>query len=222
MTNDPNLYGPGAESDREPLSRKQRALLYLNTPRRRFWAGICFSALSLVLSALFSGSDTVLLGLIPMLFLYGGGAVLVIFMTHGAALNKPPVLPVRFMRNTASARFSDEEMWESSLSPDQARDALVQLFQQPGTEALVVGRTVWVQLGKECRAEEWWHRDAAPHIKRKAPVQFFVGARGAGSTITAFSKDRRMFGLYDVLKLSDEMSATAVKLARRATERHTD
>ncbi|MFC9350569.1 hypothetical protein [Arthrobacter sp. NPDC057013] len=99
------------------------------------------------------------------------------------------------------------------------QEALVRLFQQPGTEARVVGKTVWVQLGKEWHAEDWWHRDAAPHMKRRVPVHLFLGATDWGTAITAFSRDHRLGGMHDVVRLSDEMSATAVRLARKATER---
>jgi hypothetical protein len=116
----------------------------------------------------------------------------------------------------------NEEAWETDLSPTQAQDALVRLFQQPGTEARVIGKTVWVRLGKEWQAEDWWHRNAAPHMKRAAPVHCFLNAADSGTATTAFSQDRRLGGMHDVVRLWEEMSATAVKLARNATERPDD
>lgn len=219
MSTEPTQPDPADDPDREPLTRKQKALLFLDSRRRRFWAGFAFFGLWLLLQILFDSSEIFPLSLIPNIFLYAGGAVLVVLWTNGAVLNQPAPLPVGMMRSTATARFMDQEDWETDLSPTQAQEALVRLFQQPGTEARVIGTTIWVQLGKEWHAEQWWHRDAAPHMKRKAPVHFFPSATESGTAIiTAFSKDRRLAGMHDVVRLSDEMSATAVKLARNATE----
>ncbi|MET3932902.1 hypothetical protein [Arthrobacter sp. OAP107] len=215
----PSAPGPTNEPDREPLTRKQKALLFLDSRRRRFWAGLTFFAVWLLLEFLFDRTDNYLLHLVPNIFLYGGGALLVVLWTNGAVLNQPVPLPLGTMRRTAIARFMNEESWETGLSPAQTQEALVRLFQQPGAEARVVGKTVWVRLGKEWHAEDWWHRDAARHMKRRAPVHLFLGATDSGTSITAFSKDRRLAGMHDVVRLSDEMSATAVRLARNATER---
>ncbi|WP_043429974.1 hypothetical protein [Arthrobacter sp. FB24] len=81
----------------------------------------------------------------------------------------------------------------------------------------VMDRSLWIQLGKEWQAAEWWHRDAARDMKRRPALQFFVEAADAGSRVSAYSVDRTLMGLYDVVKLSDEMSGTAVELARKAT-----
>ncbi|UKA53372.1 hypothetical protein LFT45_16825 [Arthrobacter sp. FW305-BF8] len=213
---------PTADPDRERLSRREKALLFLNSRRRRFWAVFTLIVSWFLLEILFDRSPVFPLSLVPNLFLYGGGALLVVLWTNGAILNQPAPLPVGIMRNTATTRFMNEETWETDLSRTQAQDALVRLFQQPGTEARVIGKTVWVQLGKEWHAEEWWHRDAAPHMKRTPPVHFFLNPTGSGTAITAFSQDRRLAGMHDVVRLSDEMSATAVKLARDATERPDD
>jgi hypothetical protein len=222
MTTDPVPPDAANDPDREPLTRKQKALLFLNSRRRRFWAGLTFFVVWLLLQILFDRSGNFLLNLVPNFFLYAGGALLVVLWTNGAVLNQPVPLPMGIMRSTARTRFMDEETWETDLSPAQAQEALVRLFQQPGTEARVIGRTVWVQLGKEWHAEEWWHRGAAPHMKRSAPVHFFLSATGSRTAITAFSKDRRLAGMHDVVRLSDEMSATAVKLARNATQSRED
>ena len=217
MNPEPAKPDPAANyPDREPLTRRQKALLFLNSRRRRFWAGLTFFAVWLLLQVLFDRSEHFLLNLLPNFFLYAGGALLVLLWTNGAVLNQPVPLPMGIMRGTATTRFMNHETWETDLSLAQAQEALVRLFQQPGTEARVIGRTVWVQLGKEWRAEEWWHRDAAPHMKRRAPVHFFLSATESRTAITAFSKDRRLAGMHDVVRLSDEMSATAVKLARNA------
>ncbi|MGN7253332.1 hypothetical protein [Arthrobacter sp. SAFR-014] len=218
----PQVPGPADDPDRERLNRRQKALLFLNSRRRRFWAGLTFVAGWLLLQILFDRAENFPLNLVPNLFLYGGGALLVVLWTDGAILNQPAPVPAGIMRSTATTRFMNEETWETDLSPTDAQDALVRLFQQPGTEARVIGKTVWVQLGKEWHAEEWWHRDAAPHMKRRAPVHFFLSATDSGTAITAFSRDRRLAGMHDVVRLSDEMSATAVNLARDATERPDD
>ncbi|MFP3462031.1 hypothetical protein R5O87_14385 [Arthrobacter globiformis] len=207
---------------REPLTGKQKALLFLNSRRRRFWAGLTFFAVWLLLQFLFDRAENFPLNLVPNIFLYGGGAFLVVLWTNGAVLYQPVPLPAGIMRSTATTRFMNEEAWETDMSPAQAQDVLVRLFQQPGTEARVIGKTVWVQLGKEWQSEDWWHRGAAPHMKRRAPVHFFLNATDSGTAITAFSQDRRLGGMHDVVRLSDEMSATAVKLARNATERPDD
>ncbi|MFE4834786.1 hypothetical protein ACFRAU_08890 [Arthrobacter sp. NPDC056691] len=218
MTPEPTTPGAANGPDREPLSRKQRALLFLNSRRRRFWAGLTFFVVWLLLQLAFDRSDNFPLSLVPNIFLYAGGAFLVVLWTNGAVLNQPIPLPAGIMRGTATTRFMNEETWKTDLSPTRAQEALLRLFQQPGTEARVIGKTVWVQLGREWHAEQWWHRDAGPHMKRKAPVHFFMESTETGSAITAFSNDRRLFGMHDVVRLSDEMSATAVKLARNATE----
>ncbi|MDQ0866449.1 hypothetical protein [Arthrobacter globiformis] len=220
MTGEPTLPGPdrASDPDREPLTRKQKALLFLNSRRRRFWAGLTFFVVWLLLQILFDRSENLPLNLLPNLFLYAGGALLVVLWTNGSVLNQPAPLPMGIMRGTATSRFMNDETWETDLSLAQAQEALVRLFQQPGAEARLIGRTVWVQLGKDWHAEEWWHSDAAPHMKRRAPVHFFLSATDSRTAITAFSKDRRLAGMHDVVRLSDEMSATAVKLARNATE----
>lgn len=214
----PAAPDPTNEPDREPLTRRQKALLFLDSRRRRFWTGFAFFAVWLLLQVLFDRPGNFPLNLVPNIFLYGGGALLVVLWTNGAVLNQPATLPLGIMRSTAVTRFMNEESWETGLSPTQAQEALVRLFQQPGTEARVVGKTVWVQLGKEWHAEDWWHRDAAPHMKRRASIHLFPSATDSGTAITAFSRDRRLAGMHDVVRLSDEMSATAVRLARNATE----
>ena len=223
MNPEPAKPDPAANyPDREPLTRRQKALLFLDSRRRRFWAGLTFFAVWLLLQVLFDRSEHFLLNLLPNFFLYAGGALLVLLWTNGAILNQPAPLPMGIMRGTATTRFMNDETWETDLSLAQAQEALVRLFQQPGTEARVIGRTIWVQLGKDWHAEEWWHRDAAPHMKRRAPVHFFLSATDSRTAITAFSRDRRLAGMHDVVRLADEMSATAVKLARNATERRGD
>lgn len=48
-----------------------------------------------------------------------------------------------------------------------------------------------------------------------------IGREWTGWTrITAHSGDRTVRGIYDVLRLSNEMSATAMELAKEATTRH--
>lgn len=57
-------------------------------------------------------------------------------------------------------------------------------------------------------------------MKSATGLHFRIDEIDGGTRITAHSGDRTMGGMYDVLKLSDEMSATAVELARKATTRH--
>ncbi|CAN7493188.1 hypothetical protein [Arthrobacter sp. LjRoot14] len=205
----------GPPDDRAPLSPRQRVLLYFNTTRRKFWAGATLVAGWLLLEFLLDGVPY--LGLIPNLFLYAGAAVLWILFTHGSRLAKPPPMPAEIMRQDAPGRFSNREEWDSPLPPEQALEALQGIFGQPGVLTEVMDRSLWIQLGKEWQAAEWWHRDAARDMKRRPALQFFVEGAAGGSRVSAYSVDRTLMGLYDVVKLSDEMSATAVELARKAT-----
>jgi hypothetical protein len=206
---------PVPPDDRAPLSPRQRVLLYFNTTRRKFWAGATLVAVWLLLELPLDGRPY--LGPVPNLFLYAGIAVLWILFTHGAGLAKPPPMPAEIMRQDAPGRFSNKEEWDSPLPPDQALEALQDTFEQPGVRTEVMDRSLWIQLGKEWQVAEWWHRGAARDMKRRPALQFFVEAADAGSRVSAYSVDRTLMGLYDVVKLSDEMSATAVELARKAT-----
>ncbi|MDP9694321.1 UNVERIFIED_ORG: hypothetical protein J2X79_001876 [Arthrobacter globiformis] len=54
-----------------------------------------------------------------------------------------------------------------------------------------------------------------PNAAAHALVHFILSATDSGTSVTAFSGDRRLGELHDVVRLSDD--ATAVKLARKAT-----
>ncbi|MBT2594655.1 hypothetical protein [Arthrobacter sp. ISL-72] len=203
--------------DPKQLSSRQRALLFFNTTRRKFWAGFVLVAVWFLLLVLLE--DKPYLEQIPILFLYAGIGLLWGLFSHGSGRYKPVAMPAPVMQPDARRRFMNEESWESPLPPANAMDALTGLFGQPEVEAEVMDHSIWVQLGKNWQAAEWWHGAAAPHIKRRPALQFFVYPSAGGSTITAYSSDRTLGGVYDVLKLSDEMSATAVELARKATEK---
>ncbi|MDQ0078977.1 hypothetical protein [Arthrobacter oryzae] len=205
----------GPARDRKTLTKRQQALLYFNTTRRKFWAGAALVAVWFLLMVLLD--DRPYLELIPNFVLYAGIPILWVLFTHGAGLIKPVPMPADIMRQDAPGRFSNQEEWESPLPPEEAFAALQELFTQTGVRTEVMDASLWVELGKEWQAAEWWHRDAAPHMKRRPSLLFFVQAADGGSRVTAFSVDRALGGLYDVVKLSDEMSATAVGLARKAT-----
>ena len=202
--------------DRKQLSSRQRALLYFNTTRRKFWAGAALVAVWLLLEVLLNGQPY--LERIPALVLYTGIAVLWILFSHGAGLYKPFPLPAPVMHKDAKARFSTEETWESTMPAPAAVAALRELFNQAGAEVQSMDGSLWVRLSKDWKAVDWWHKAAASHIKRPPSVQFFVEAADGGCQVSAYSGDRMLAGMYDVLKLSDEMSATAVEVARKATK----
>jgi hypothetical protein len=191
-------------------------LLFFNTTRRKFWAGAALAAVWFLLMLLLD--DRPYLELIPNFVLYAGIGVLWVLFTHGSGLVKPAAMPADIMRQDAPGRFSNQEQWDSPLPPDAAFTALLSAFGQPGVQAETMDRSLWVELGKEWQAAEWWHRDAAQHMKRRPALQFFVETADGGSRVTAFSVPRALGGMYDVVKLSDEMSATAVEIAREATK----
>ncbi len=76
---------------------------------------------------------------------------------------------------------------------------------------------MWVEIGRNWTGGAWFHGSAANHLKTTTEVHFHIDDANGRTRITAHSGDRTVMGMYDVLKLSDEMSATAVVLAREVT-----
>jgi hypothetical protein len=111
--------------------------------------------------------------------------------------------------------FQNEEQWITALSPQDAVDALARVFGQPGLTARTAGSDVWVEISREWQGD-WRHRDAARHLKVRPHIRFAVDATDRGTRVTAFSREIQL-GMYDVLKLADEMSESGVALARQAT-----
>lgn len=121
---------------------------------------------------------------------------------------------------TIAERFEHQEQWTTGLPPELALESLAGAFRQPGLSATTAGQDVWVEIGREWAGGAWLHKDAARYMKSVTGLHFRIDEIDGGSRITADSGDRTVRGMYDVLKLSDEMSATAVELARQATTRN--
>lgn len=111
--------------------------------------------------------------------------------------------------------FQNEEQWITALSPQDAVDALTRAFAQPGLTTEIAGSSVWVEISREWEGD-WRHRDAARHLKVWPHIRFVIDATDAGTLVTAFSREFQV-GMYDVLKLADEMGESGVALARQAT-----
>ncbi|MEV7575568.1 hypothetical protein AB0P28_21005 [Pseudarthrobacter sp. NPDC089323] len=112
-------------------------------------------------------------------------------------------------------RFRDTEQWITPLSSQDAKDVLVRTFDQPGLVTEASDSDLWVELGREWQGE-WRHRDAAKHLKQQPHIHFVFDVVDEGTRITAFSKEMQL-GMYDVLRLADEMSESGVAMARQAT-----
>ncbi|ALE06247.1 hypothetical protein AL755_13575 [Arthrobacter sp. ERGS1:01] len=119
-------------------------------------------------------------------------------------------------------RFKKSEQWTTALPFAAALASLSREFDQTGLSTTTVGQDMWVKIGRDWTGGAWFHKDAAPHLKSVTGVQFRVDEIDGGTSITACSGDRTVTGMYDVLKLSDEMSATVVELAKRVTTQHPD
>ncbi|MHA7171729.1 hypothetical protein [Arthrobacter monumenti] len=156
---------------------------------------------------------------LPNIYLYTATFALWFLFTQGAMRRRPVRLPVDVMRKTATQRFSQEKTWESAKTRQEALDTLLTQFNGKGVSARSVNDTVWVEMGKEWTAADWRRKEAVEHIKIPPSAHFFVEEAEPGSRITAFSHDKRLAGMWDVMKLSDEMADTAVRLAREATTR---
>lgn len=121
---------------------------------------------------------------------------------------------------TIAERFQHQDQWTTGLSLETVLESLAGAFRQPGLSVTTVGQDVWVEIGREWTGGSWFHKDAARYMKSVTGLRFQVEDGDGGTRITAHSGDRTVEGMYDVLKLSDEMSATAVELARQATIRY--
>lgn len=105
---------------------------------------------------------------------------------------------------------------KQSDSPRQdAVDSLARVFNQPGLTTKTTGSDVWVEISREWQGD-WRHRDAARHLKVRPHLRFRIDVTDNGTLVTAFSREMQL-GMYDVLKLADEMSDSGVALARQTT-----
>jgi hypothetical protein len=111
--------------------------------------------------------------------------------------------------------FQNEEQWITAMSPQDAVDALTRAFAQPGLTTETTGSSVWVEISREWQGD-WRHRDAARYLKVRPHIRFVIDATDDGTRVTAFSREFQV-GMYDVLKLADEMGESGVALARQAT-----
>lgn len=121
---------------------------------------------------------------------------------------------------STSGRFQHTEQWTTALPSKTALDSVLQAFRQPGLSARVEGHDVRVEIGRDWTGGIWLHGPAAHHLKTTTEVYFQIDDADGPTRITAHSGDRTVMGMYDVLKLCDEMSATAVEVAREATSHH--
>ena len=111
--------------------------------------------------------------------------------------------------------FRNQEQWASLLSPEDAAAALARVFTQPGLTVETKGSDVWVEISQDWQGS-WRHGDAARRLKVRPHIRFVIHAAGEGTLVTAFSRESQL-GMYDVLKLADEMSDSGVALAKQAT-----
>ena len=165
------------------------------------------------------------IGLVAIAFI-GAGAVAFGFAAAPEALVTSALWPnmiglwILLQFRSMSQRFRHKEEWTTGLSLEVALPSLATAFSQPELSATTVGQDVRVEIGREWMGGEWRHKDAARYMKAPTGIYFRVDEIDAGTRVTAHSGDRAVEGMYDVLKLSDEMSATAVELARQATTQH--
>lgn len=207
----------GLPREELPYSSVQRSLLYFTTTRRKAAAIAVFIAGWFGLEVMAESSGILFPGLITNLYFFGGICALSVLFTHGARLHRPVHLPAEIMVGNAKQRFFLEEEWTTSLPPQEALERLRRAFDQPNVTVRTIGPTLWIEIDRQWDAGQWLYRSAAPHLKFRPDIQFFFDVTDGGTGITAYSRDRRFAGMYDVLKLADEMSATAVELARKAT-----
>lgn len=212
----------------------QRALLYFSSPWRRAIGVVV--ALGAYVAAAYLGSlagEHSLLRFVPLWLVYLAILGLTVLYTHGAVLRRPVLLPLEAMRRTAEKRFVHEESWDSSATMQETIAILQDRFSGTGVTTKVIGGTVWVEMGKDWRACQWRHKDAARHLKIRPTAHFFMEAPqavdapgipaepGPGTNpacrVTAYFQDRRLVGMWDVMQLSDEMTQAAVEIAREST-----
>lgn len=198
----------GRKPTDETYTRFQRALLFFSTTRRK-------TAAVMVVIAIWLG--LALLGIRTTGFLYLAIAVLAVLFTQGALLRRPTKLPPDIMLRHATSRFTQKRAWQSTKNKDQVITDLNTVFARPGISVRTVGDSVWIEMDKHWNPGDLRHSSAAQHLKIKPPVHFFAETKEDGSTITAFSHDNRLTGMWDVMQLSDEMADAAVQLAKDAT-----
>ncbi|MGN5732874.1 hypothetical protein [Arthrobacter psychrochitiniphilus] len=116
-----------------------------------------------------------------------------------------------------TARFPREEQWTSSLSGEAAWVSLTEAFHQPGLIATTAGQDLWLKISKDWAGGTWQHEDAARYMKVRPEIHFRIDEIRGETRITAHSDDSAVGGMFDVLKLMEEMSKTAVELAQQAT-----
>jgi hypothetical protein len=218
MTSNRGNEGAGSQPSEAGLGRVARLMLYFTTPRRKA-AAVLAAVAGWVSASLLEdlAEDYFRFVSISTPYTYAAGFVLAVLFTQGGILRRPVRLPLDVMRRTAAGRFAREESWTSSSGVSEVHRTLRTLFSRPDAPVRGVGATVWVELGKDWAGEGMRHREAVVHLKRRPPVHFFVEERDGRTTVTAFSGDLRLTGMWDVLKLCDEMSAAAVRTAREAT-----
>jgi len=111
--------------------------------------------------------------------------------------------------------FQNQEQWRSVLSPEETHEALARVFTQPGLAVQTHGTNVWLEISHDWQGR-WRHGEAARRLKVRPHIRFVVEAADGGTLITAFSREVQL-GMYDVLKLAEEMSDSGVALAKQAT-----
>ncbi len=223
MTSDRPNGGAGGGPPGEALSWVQRLLLYFTTPLRRTTAVLVVVGASLALTVWTeTAGDSFLLRVLPGLFFYPSIFVLAVLFTRGGYLRRPVRLPSEVMQSTAAGRFSTRESWTSPQGVSETLSTLRAVFARPGATAREVDTSLWVELGRDWDTTGLRHQEASVYLKQPVFLHFFAAHDGGGTTVTAFSGDLRFTGVWDILKLSDEMSAAAVRLARDATSGESD
>ncbi|MHA7247197.1 hypothetical protein [Arthrobacter tecti] len=187
----------------------QRLLLYFSTTKRKVSAVVVAVAIVLGLVYFDFGSH---------LFTYVIVGVLAVLFTQGALLRRPTKLPPDIMLDHATKRFTKNQSWPSPKDKTEALESLQEAFTQPGVTTRTFNDSLWIEMDKDWDpGKKLRHAEVAKHLKILPPAHFFVASDGAGSTITAYSHDNRLVGMWDVMQLSDEMADAAVELAKDAT-----
>lgn len=114
-------------------------------------------------------------------------------------------------------RFQLVGQWPTGMSRATALETLASDFEQPGLSSKVVDRELWLEISKDWKPTNWRHQDAVRFMKIRPVIRLKVSESDTGSTIEAYSQGHSLIGMYDVLKLAEEMSAAAVALAKEAT-----
>jgi hypothetical protein len=93
--------------------------------------------------------------------------------------------------------FQNEEQWTTGLTVQTK------------------GMDVWLEISQDWQGD-WRHGDAARRLKVRPHIRFDIEATDEGTLVRAFSREAQL-GMYDVLKLADEMGDFGVALAKQAT-----